>query len=513
MLLAGTAMGQGTWSPRQATWTEADERGFEAFVAALGESDCRTVPECLNNASPIRLPRVRFFADCADFPYVLRAVYAGVNGLPFSYVAGITPARTDDPSRDIRYTWHGNRVTSRRTLTGSPAAALRDLVNTISTASYRVDHRDPAPQHLHDLYPVAITREAIRPGVVFYDPQGHVSTVYRVDDDGTVHFIDAHPDNSVTRRSFSPANPRAHPKLGGGFLAWRPQRRDGPRVALAPNAELADFSLVQYVGTRPDARDWERGTFAVHGRETTDFHAFVRASLTAPGYRLDPVAEVQRQVRGLCGDLQDRVVAVELARRDGIARRPAPARLPANIYGADGDWETYSTPARDARLRASFAALRTQFADLLARRDDPTLAYDGSDLAADLRAAYQREAASCAVAYTNSRGETVRLGFEDVVGRLFALSFDPYHCPERRWGAADSELASCPDDATKARWYAAQQPLRFATSRDVQARMGWTLDELERANPLPETIPPVDPASAFEPATAGFYFELSESLR
>ena len=31
-------------------------------------------------------------------------------------------------------------------------------------------------------------------------------------------------------------------------------------------------------------------------------------------------------------------------------RRPPPARLPPNLFSASGDWQSYSTPARDARL-------------------------------------------------------------------------------------------------------------------------------------------------------------------
>ena len=56
------------------------------------------------------------------------------------------------------------------------------------------------------------------------------------------------------------------------------------------------------------------------------------------------------------------------------------------------------------------------------------------------------------------------LTIDTVLDRLFALSFDPYHCPELRWGAAagSPELSSCPDNAEKLGWYRAEQRLRCA---------------------------------------------------
>ena len=61
------------------------------------------------------------------------------------------------------------------------------------------------------------------------------------------------------------------------------------------------------------------------------------------------------------------------------------------------------------------------------------------------------------------------------------MSFDPYQCVERRWGATDPrELATCPDGATKRAWYAAEQNLRNQIDRTYEAEMDFTLDELGR---------------------------------
>jgi hypothetical protein len=63
------------------------------------------------------------------------------------------------------------------------------------------------------------------------------------------------------------------------------------------------------------------------------------------------------------------------------------------------------------------------------------------------------------------------------------MSFDPYQCVERRWGAEGAELASCRDGALKRRWYAAEQGLRNQIDRTYEARMDFPLEELESGGP------------------------------
>jgi hypothetical protein len=77
-------------------------------------------------------------------------------------------------------------------------------------------------------------------------------------------------------------------------------------------------------------------------------------------------------------------------------------------------------------------------------------------------------------------GRTVSFDFNQAATRLFAISFDPYHCVERRWGAtSEEELASCKDDEIKTRWYNAQQNLRNQAERIYAARARFTVSELE----------------------------------
>jgi hypothetical protein len=168
----------------------------------------------------------------------------------------------------------------------------------------------------------------------------------------------------------------------------------------------------------------------------------------------------------------------------GHHKRPQPDRLPNNIYGTDGDWETYSTPSRDARLKTTFKELRDEVARFLtlASAGSNRLAYAGDDIRGNIRQVYLQETGACTITYVRSDGSEKQLSFAEVERRLYALSFDPHHCAERRWGAHEpEELATCAEPADKRAWYEAEQRLRNQPDRTYDVRMGFSLADLKRA--------------------------------
>jgi len=464
-------------------WSEADEQGWRDFIAAIGSSDCATLDACLKRpANPFRgsdRPDFVFQSDCADLPYVLRFYYAWKRGLPFSFASDLSAL---GPTRDIRYSAGGNAVAARYDVpsgTMSGYAIIQKMRDATSSASYRLH---PASED-GDFYPAAIDPSSIRPGTVVYDPAGHVGLVYKVDDKGRIHFFDAHTDYSLTETVYDLRFARDRPAIGAGFKNWRPVRLIGAtgradgvlvggHIALAANKDIADYSLEQFTGNgrRPADADWKSGTFTLNG-EVLDYYDYVRARMAGGKLVFEPVAEVRDMARSTCADLHYRADAVELALAAGIQNRAEPARLPDNIYGTEGDWETYSTPSRDARLKTAFKYLRDQVQRFveMQRRNDPHLSYRGDDLVGDMLKAYDRETRFCRVA---------GLTYEEARQRLFAMSFDPYHCRERRWGG---ECAS--EDPAKRAWYDAEQGLRNQLERTYAARMDFTLDEL-KARPV-----------------------------
>src|SRR5665213_1332020 len=363
---------------------------------------------------------------------------------------------------------------------------------------------EPTP----DLYSPAISVKSIHPGTLIYDPNGHVATIYRVDPDGRINYIDAHPDNSLTRGFYDIRFVRSRPGMGAGFKNWRPitlvgatRRSDGVYVGghdvLPPNKNIADFSETQFFGTgaRPAAdSSWAIGGFALAG-ENMDYYDYVRAVLAGGKLEFDPVKEVHDMVDSNCADLHYRGEAVDLAIAAGLQNQSQPERLPANIYGTEGDWETYSSPSRDARLKTAFKELRDQAQRFVKmyQAGDKKLVYQGSDLVADLIATYDREAAVCQISYTRSDGSKVNFGYETARHRLFLTSFDPYQCIERRWGATDpAELSTCRDGERKQAWYLAEQNLRNQLDRTYDAQMDFTLDELRVPGPGKGVVTPPD---------------------
>jgi hypothetical protein len=483
-------------------WTDADERGYGEFVAGIGKSGCNTVNTCLRGrGNPFRAsdPKgVYFRADCADLPYVLRAYYAWKRGLPFSYESAVSPRGY---TRDIRYTAKGNKVAERRDIVSGQTTGLgllETLRDTISSASYRI-HPDLDGPLRPDFYSPAINAKSIRPGTIIYDPNGHLAVIYQIDPDGRIHYIDSHPDNSLTRGFYDERFVRARPGMGAGFKNWRPQtlkgatrRADGVyvggHVTLPANKDIADYSETQFFGTgkRPQSDSgWGSGPFVLNG-EMLNYYDYVRAKLAGGKLEFDPVREVRDMVESNCNDLHYREDAVNLAIAAGLQNQQQPRRLPPNIYGTEGDWELYSTPSRDARLKTAFRELRERTARFVRmwHTHDKKLKYTGHDLIADLIATYDAQAAKCTISYTKTDGSTVRFGYEDARKRLFAMSFDPYHCIEHRWGASSpAELATCRDNATKRAWYRGEQKLRNQLDRTYDARMDFTLAELGETGP------------------------------
>ncbi|MBL9097478.1 MAG: hypothetical protein JNK07_11175 [Alphaproteobacteria bacterium] len=478
-----------TWRVTKSAWTEEDERGYSAFIQRIGESGCETPDDCINSdANPYRGTDgkgINFNADCADLIYMLRAYYAWKNGLPFTYTTGVYSRG----GRDFRFSPKGNRVAGRRNITGgvSGRSVIYAVRDAVSSASYRIGP-DIDENPITDLYPVKIQPGSIRPGTAIYDVNGHVAMVYKVGEDGRIHYMDAHPDFTLTRSVYGAQFGRDNPAMGAGFKNFRPIRVHKGRIELAKNNQIADYSMEQFYGNvDPTPRaDWRAGKFNWQGLEV-GYYEYVRIAMAGGKLSFNPVAELKATMKTLCNDLYDRQRFVELAIEAGVDRKPHPERLPPNIYGTDQmEWEIYSTPSRDARLKTAFKAFREDMQRLIGMwmDRDPRISYDGLNLKADLQEAYDRAADLCTVVYRNSAGTRVTLRYPQLVERLFKMSFDPYDCIERRWGAMSAEeLASCSNTPAKNRWYEAMQRLRNQIDRTYETRMDFTVRDLEAKVP------------------------------
>ncbi len=492
---AGGAEAAGGWRITKDHWSEADEAGFGKFVAAIGASNCSSSQSCLRDpANPYRDSDQNFVdidVDCAKLPYLLRGYYAWKNGLPFGYVNGVS-----GEGGDLRYTHTANRATSRHEITDhgngiDGPEALREMLGTVFSGTYRTDASE---KHgvLSDFYAPALQPGSIHPGSIVYDVNGHVGMVWKVDADGRIYYMDAHPDYTITRSVYGAQFGQSPLRLGGGLKNWRPfkligAKHDaaghllGGRLAYAENDQIADFSLVQYVGTEPNPKqDVTKAQFIYDGQQL-GFYEYVRVAVSGGRMDFNPIYELKATMSTLCNDLHDRAQYVDLDLKDGIAVKEHPSRLPDNIYGsANLEWETYSTPSRDARIKAAFVQFYQDLADMIDMwvKRDPRIVYDGSFLKDDLARAYAQQSEACTITYLNSSKRPVPMTFDDMVHRLYTISFDPYHCVELRWGAAGDERESCTDGKAKQRWYDAEQRLRNQSDRTYDIAMAFDLDDL-----------------------------------
>lgn len=508
----------GEWVIRKTEWSATDEKNFADFIVAIANSNCHTVDSCLKSpANPYRAsddPNWKFTSDCGRFPYLLRTYFAWKNGLPMSVVASV--AAVDGLGHDLRYSPRGNYVRSRidvipqvgRRLNGMTGIAR--VMDTVSTAVYRYNAENDQPNgdKFFDFVPAGINREAIHPGSVIYDANGHAAMVYKVGADGRVFYIDAHPGATVSRSVYGEKFVRSSPFSGGGFKNFRPLKLTGAtrlangtyaggRVTTVPMTSLPTFSMEQYYGNQPSPdHSWKKARFVKDG-QTLGFYDWVRASLAIGDLKYEPVIELQNSMESLCGDLQDRIIAVNDSIDHGIQNKSQPYALPENIYGTSGEWEDFSSPSRDARLKTSFVELRQEIQKYieLYQQKSNRVVYNGRDLIGDLRQAYEQSANACIVTYKRTDGSEVHLNYSHIALRLFSLSFDPYQCVERRWGATDPvELATCRDDSTKTAWYEAEQGLRNQIDRPYDQKMGFTLQQLRARVPGtgPANPPDVD---------------------
>jgi hypothetical protein len=495
------------WRITRTTWTDQDEQNFGQFLVQLGaaveKQTCWKVDTCLNSPANMYFGSdpsgFRYVADCADLPYFLRGYFAWKNGLPFSIEAGV---RAKDDSPDVRYSKEGNYVTGRFDILSSrnkyPNASntLAVVTDDAWSASYRMIGLEDG-NLFTDFYPAELSRRGIHLGTVIYDPNGHVTIIYKITDDGRIYYIDSHPDNTLTSGMYTPKFERSRPGQGAGFKNFRPlslvgARQDssgayyGGHIVGAKNAQLPGFSIEQYYGNNPDpGGDWTKGKFVLNGQEL-NYYDYVRFKMSSGDLRIDPIRDMQQLTADICTSLRDRVVAVDQARVSGVQNKTHPDRLPANIFGSDGEWENFATPSRDARLKVSFMDLLDQAKQNMGRyrAHDPSIVYNGGNLGRDLLNTYNQVASGCQFAYTNSAGASVPLNLEVARQRLFGLSFDPYHCVELRWGASTpAELASCPVDQNKSDWYSHERWLRYQWERTYDAKMDYSLDELDGPKP------------------------------
>jgi hypothetical protein len=406
--------------------------------------------------------------DCADLPYFLRAYYAFKMGLPYGFskcsrggggrgptcvgwssilsAANHTPvpASTDavaSISQSVEPPKHLG-------LAASFGAYLRPLADGVHSGSARTALNDDNT----DYYPVPLTQETLRPGVVYADPYGHVlMLVKRIaqtkEAAGLILAVDGQPDGTVSRKRFWRGNFlfAQDPALGGpGFKRFRPIVREG-------NGGLRRLTNEEI------AKDPQYGDFSLEQAKLSVEDFYDRMDDVMSPAPLDPMRAMMEAIAALEEQVKARVTSVENGRKYQNSGR-ADVEMPTgpSIFETTGAWEDFATPSRDLRLLIAIDVVRG-FPDRVARRPDRYAMPAGrsvADVKAEMERVLAQELATRKFSYLRSDGSSWTLSLQDVVARQGALemAYNLNDCVELRWGASErsDEASTCKRHASSA---------------------------------------------------------------
>jgi hypothetical protein len=406
--------------------------------------------------------------DCADLPYFLRAYYAFKMGLPYGFskcsrggggrgptcvswssilsAANHTPvpASTDavaSISQSVEPPKHLG-------LAASFGAYLRPLADGVHSGSARTALND----NNTDYYPVPLTQETLRPGVVYADPYGHVlMLVKRIaqtkEAAGLILAVDGQPDGTVSRKRFWRGNFlfAQDPALGGpGFKRFRPIVREG-------NGGLRRLTNEEI------AKDPQYGDFSLEQAKLSVEDFYDRMDDVMSPAPLDPMRAMMEAIAALEEQVKARVTSVENGRKYQNSGR-ADVEMPTgpSIFETTGAWEDFATPSRDLRLLIAIDVVRG-FPDRVARRPDRYAMPTGrsvADVKAEMERVLAQELATRKFSYLRSDGSSWTLSLQDVVARQGALemAYNLNDCVELRWGASErsDEASTCKRHASSA---------------------------------------------------------------
>jgi hypothetical protein len=463
------------WEPRW-KWEEDTENLYSAFVEQLftdpvdGDVTWPHLQAVLSDPARNLLyghlgfdedERLHLEPDCADLPYFLRAYFAWKIELPFGY-RGCTRGRAGRPPLC------GDLKTMLEPVSGSdPVTVFQEFARRVANTAHSASVRTAPGDDASDLYPVPLTREALRPGTVFADPYGHLLVVAAwrpqgLDEYGVLVGADAQPDGTVGRRRFWRGSFLFTPDttdVGAGFKRWRPIVRSTDESGEATLTALDDAAL-------RSTREHVPYSEAQYEGETADAFYDRMEALINPRPR-NPASVLTSLVDALEESAVRRVNSVGNGEAFMAKRNHRTIEMPEgySLFETRGAWEDYSTPSRDMRLLISIDAV-TGFPDAVARAPD-RFGLENADVDAavkGLRERLREELRSRSFEYPRSDGSPWKLTLEDLVDRQKALemAYNPNDCAEIRWAAPEGsdERATCGRQAPP------HQRARMATYRD-----------------------------------------------
>jgi hypothetical protein len=404
------------------------ERNFLYNHLGLGEDD------------PTGKVRVIMEPDCADNPFYIRSYFAWKLGLPFGYHECDRGYLGKAPSTGR---WITNESGSSKT---HPVLAFNAFLRRVMDGIHSGTARTALKDETSDYYPVPLTRDALRPGVVFADPYGHTLILVRWvpqtgSKPGMLLSVDAQPDGTVAVKRFWKGNFlfTTSEVIGEpGFKAFRPIVVKGDQRRLLKNDEIAGVPGLP--------------TFSMQQKGMTGevfYHAMDRNINPKP---LDPEAALLDLIQALHEQL---IVRVNSVANGEAYMKSHPGEVigmpgrPAGVFQAGGQWEDFSTPNRDLRLLIAMDAVQ-DFPDKILRSPEdyklPKLS-SPEQVRKKLDDFLARKVSELSITYTRTNGIEQILTMEEILKRkgAFEMAYNPNDCIEVRWGAPENseERSAC----------------------------------------------------------------------
>jgi hypothetical protein len=306
----GHRLAAGTIWPVTAAWNAEWEQKFSDWIA--------------NETGPEFFLRHQIATDCADAAYAFRWIFARMHGLPAADHLSVTGDLLTNET--LLPEWESLATAPDWQDDQRFRAALNYLLDNTYTHSL-----------MEDLYPVSVDRAGTRPGTIFlhlYNAEtGHTEILYQIKENN-------HPSPLRMLASNVPRTVRELSEYG--MLDWGSLPRDGESGllrfrwavkadtgwSLLPAQSMPNFSPEQF-----------------DPRFADGYLNFVDAVThkLLPDWKPDSAAVMREKAKTLLAKLTARVKIVA----DGFQHCSA---TPGGCPEGGADWETWSTPSRDAAI-------------------------------------------------------------------------------------------------------------------------------------------------------------------
>lgn len=398
ILFCSSVSQAGVWTVRQ-PWTDAKEAEFSEFIRTEYNADIFS-----NSSSAF----YGIATDCADAVYIARAIFAAQEGLPvrFSDITKSGAYITQDMSR-----W--DSLPSEKRL----RAFLHYLSDVVSTITLE-----------KDTYPVEISKQWLRPGVIFLSPilssseraatgfhGGHAEYLKSISDTGFIEFIASTSPRIVRTLSLS-RNPYMAPVVKrGGLRLWKNPQDFSKAVNSLPGYGLNQFELA---GWEPLKLISRRQIFQWH----EEIRRMLRTRVPSFQERVDIVVE------NVCSLLRVRAELVHQGWKEVLGQ--------GGKCLSASKTDQYSTETRDQRIRGAYLQLNDLY-DWLARNPNENV---GGPIDGNINDA--RDALSaCSIEYWPGRFMTAWDAF--IIVRERRMESSAYYAPAVRWGFRSPNGRDC----------------------------------------------------------------------